>query len=289
MPKKATVFLEDVADRFDMAMDNIEQYLNTATGKFVELLDDPDIDFDLDLEEQPEWAADYLRLADAVAESDDYVALPGQQKLREYDIMADFAETVPDVRPRDKLFYALNGKKPFRHFKDTLNATGLAQAYYAFRLAAFVEIAADWCEAHDIPYARRQEPKPAPNDAPPPADKNNVEPFETYLKRELTGDEPQSFIYKLHEDGFFDEAALRQILENCRVMGALYQSRGATPAYVETARLILDRLAYIATLIFCHYAPNDNFRITNWRDEFADSAIPEFFAAMREISADLIL
>ena len=85
----------------------------------------------------------------------DYVRLPNQYDIHEYKIMSAFADTLTDVRRRDILFRVLNGRKPFRHFKDAINDIGLADSYYAFRFFTFLKIAKEWCEANDIPYKSR--------------------------------------------------------------------------------------------------------------------------------------
>ena len=38
-------------------------------------------------------------------------------------------------------------------FKDTVRRLGIEEAWFAFREAAFEDIARDWLESHGIPYA----------------------------------------------------------------------------------------------------------------------------------------
>jgi len=143
MPEKVTVILEDVADKLEETMECWEQYLNTATGEFVSLSDGSYIETDEELAEE-------------IDNSDGYVRLPNQYDIHEYSIMEDFAEACPDAIKREKLFRALNGRKPYRHFKDELNYHGLDDAYYAFRFLAFIHIAKEWCEENKIPYKFRK-------------------------------------------------------------------------------------------------------------------------------------
>jgi hypothetical protein len=95
-------------------------------------------------------------LAEEIDSSCNFIRLPNQYDIHEYSIMEDFAETILDDRKREKLFDALHGRKPFRHFKDTLNYIGLDQAYYAFRSSAFIGIAMEWCKDNDIPCISRK-------------------------------------------------------------------------------------------------------------------------------------
>ena len=146
MSGKPIVYLEDIADTLEVATDGWVQYLNTATGEFVEFSDGTYIEKDEEL-------------AEKVESSSDYVELPSQYNIHEYKIMENFAEDVMDIRKRDQLFRALDGKKPFRYFKDTLFYTELADAYYAFRTRALVRIAEDWCIGNGIPYKSRNKQK----------------------------------------------------------------------------------------------------------------------------------
>ena len=141
---KAKIFLEDIADKLEETMECWEQYLNTVTGEFVALSDGSYVETDEELAEEIDC-------------SDDYVRLPNQHEIREYKIMESFADATPDAGKREKLFRALNGRKPFRNFKDTLNYTGLDEAYYAFRFLSFIKIAKEWCEENDIPYTLRED------------------------------------------------------------------------------------------------------------------------------------
>lgn len=141
-----TVCLEDIAEKLDETMDHWTQYMNVATGEFESLPDGVYIEPDEELMER-------------IDGSDDYLRLPDQHDIHEYRIMERFAEATPDRRKREKLFQALNMKRPFRRFKDEINYHGLAEAYYAFRFLAFIEIAKEWCEEYDIPYTTRENRK----------------------------------------------------------------------------------------------------------------------------------
>ena len=142
------VFIEDVADAFETTMEEWTQFLNTETGEFVSL---PDGDL------YGGWSEEEEKLAEEIDSSDVYVRLPSQRELREYDIMEDFADHVPNQRKAGILFQTLNGRKPFRHFKDAINNLGLDEEYYAFRFLAFCAIAVRWCRDNDIPYAYKDE------------------------------------------------------------------------------------------------------------------------------------
>jgi len=145
--EKVTVVLEDVANQLEETMDSWEQYLNTATGEFVSLSDVSFIETDEELAEE-------------IDSSDDYIRLPNQRDINEYRIMEDFAVDFQDAEKRAKLFRALNSRKPFRTFKDTLNNCGIADDYYTFRYSEFINIAREWCEANKIMYTAAREHVP---------------------------------------------------------------------------------------------------------------------------------
>lgn len=138
-----TVYLEDIAGKLEQTVDHWEQYMNVTTGEFESLPDGMYIDADEELVERIEASTDYVRL-------------PNQYDIHEYRIMEQFAESIPDKRKQKKLFQALNMKRPFRRFKDEINYHGLAEAYYAFRFLAFIEISREWCEDNGIPYQEKE-------------------------------------------------------------------------------------------------------------------------------------
>jgi len=49
----------------------------------------------------------------------------------------------------------LDGKKPFRNLKDTINYVGLDEVYDAFRFLSFIKIAKEWCDENNMPYKLR--------------------------------------------------------------------------------------------------------------------------------------
>jgi len=97
------------------------------------------------------------KLAEKIESSSDYIRLPNQYDIHEYNIMEDFAESSADVHKRERLLRALNSRKPFRHFKDALDYVGLSEAYYAFRSLVFFQISMEWCKENSIPYKIHEE------------------------------------------------------------------------------------------------------------------------------------
>jgi len=115
-------------------------YLDSETGAV--LLDSPEVD------ELPEDFGDDPRYL--------YIA-PTESHLA-YEAMQDFVDDLPDGRPAQALQRALNGHKPFRHFKDALfDYPDLRETWFQYQQDFELRQATDWCEDHDIePVWRRQ-------------------------------------------------------------------------------------------------------------------------------------
>lgn len=137
--------LARLAGEFEICMDGWLQYYNKRTDEFVSL---PSCD-----NMYVERTKEDLELAVEIDGSEDYIRLPDQYELREFDIMEAFADVCPNQHQKQKLYQALNVRRPFRHFKDTINYLGISEAYYAFRLLSFCEIARRWCVDNEIAYA----------------------------------------------------------------------------------------------------------------------------------------
>lgn len=136
MGDNIVVSLEAVAEELEMLSDDWQQFYNRESGEFMSY--HPDFSED---EIEPE-----------VFEAEEYDPLPSQRDLHEYDLMAEFAETVRNAHTRELLEVALNGRGAFRRFKNVVNRTGMEDAWYGYRKKALLEIAREWCAENDIVY-----------------------------------------------------------------------------------------------------------------------------------------
>jgi hypothetical protein len=75
-----------------------------------------------------------------VYESTTLVEVMRRDEFREFDVMLDFTESLPAGSIKNRVADALRGKKPFRRFKDAVNATGLQERWYAWRESALSEL-----------------------------------------------------------------------------------------------------------------------------------------------------
>jgi hypothetical protein len=78
--------------------------------------------------------------------------LPTRFEVHEWAILRDFAHSLTSEPVRNELLNALHGAGAFRHFKSSVRRQGLESAWFAFRTAAFQQIARGWCDEHQIAW-----------------------------------------------------------------------------------------------------------------------------------------
>ena len=83
---------------------------------------------------------------------DEYISLPTKYYIDEYSMMAEFIETIEDVRLYNQLYIAINGRGAFRRFKDTCINFDVIDDWYKFRDEKYKELATSWCKDNDIEY-----------------------------------------------------------------------------------------------------------------------------------------
>jgi len=81
---------------------------------------------------------------------DNYISLPSQFDINEYDIMVEFCYSLENDRISNELLSALNGKGAFRKFKDTAESLNIEEKWYKYKDEALIKIASDWCKDNDI-------------------------------------------------------------------------------------------------------------------------------------------
>lgn len=133
------VSLKEAADEFDMISHDTRVFYNKITGEF-DYLNDFRISNDDDFD------------ADKFDFEDGWVFCPMHDEIDEYSMMVEFAEATPNKRKSDRLCVALEGKGAFRRFKDTLERTGLTEAWYAWKQLAYIEIVKKWCKDNGLEY-----------------------------------------------------------------------------------------------------------------------------------------
>jgi len=150
------VKLKDVVDALDQAGDMISHYLDKRTGEIVMITEDDweAAEEDELISEYPEWQRETILKAREIQSSDDFVQLPDQTEIHEYQIMERFARRYPDERTSKELLRSIQGKGAFRRFDDTVSHLNIRNKWHEFRAEEFEEIAVDWLEGAEIPYTR---------------------------------------------------------------------------------------------------------------------------------------
>lgn len=149
------VLLGHIIDALNAVSIEISYYLDKENAKVL-LVSDEEMSLaetDSSIDEIPEWQREGVEVAKRVLEEhENLIPLPDQFEIDERSIMFQFTYTLKDSETRDKLLQALHGKRPYRHFKDTVYALGLSDGWHAFKDKALKEIAIEWCEVHNVQY-----------------------------------------------------------------------------------------------------------------------------------------
>ncbi len=149
---KVKVILSDIVEALEMQDVTTCSYVNARTGR-VETISEEYLepsDYDLENEDLPEWLRDEYARGREIFGSSDYLDLPSQYEIHEYEIMRSFAEEQADSAIREKLLVSMRGKGAFRRFKDVAFDLGVIDDWYKYKTDALVEIAREWCEANDF-------------------------------------------------------------------------------------------------------------------------------------------
>ena len=81
-------------------------------------------------------------IIEILSDFDNYFQFEQMISRDSFQIMEDFIETVADKRLANSLVYALNQRKPFRHFKDVVDNSTYRQNWFTFE----AENRMDWIE-----------------------------------------------------------------------------------------------------------------------------------------------
>jgi hypothetical protein len=154
-----TVLIKDIVLAMEMEGEETSALLDLDTGKveFVsdylrrqaERAEDGSEDPDLPDWQKPEWEI-AKRLVSA---PNSFLRLPDRFDIHEWSIMEDFSRHFPSDAISRQLMDAIHGSGAFRNFKSTIRRLRLEQAWDDFCDAALRQIAIDWCEENQIPYA----------------------------------------------------------------------------------------------------------------------------------------
>jgi len=139
--------LDEILQAIEFQTDESLAVINKKTGEVYMITEEAIMYVEGDSESDcPEWIAELVEQAKNYYENeDDFVNLPSKYEVGEYDMMQEFAESLPDKLQRHNLLLALQGKGAFRRFKDTLIRFDIEKKWYDYRELEFIDIALEWC------------------------------------------------------------------------------------------------------------------------------------------------
>ena len=83
---------------------------------------------------------------------DEYLELPSQFDIHEYEIMERFCLSISDEKIRYVLLSKIHGSGAFHRFKETIYRYGIEEDWFRYRDEAYKEIAISWLESHGFNY-----------------------------------------------------------------------------------------------------------------------------------------
>lgn len=149
------VSLQSVVNEMDVLSNEVTAYINKKTGELYSVSEEEASIVEQGNEEDefiPEWQRETLPKVREVLESGDYVALPDQFEIHEYEIMERFCLSLSDEGLQDELLHDIRGSGAFRRFKDAIQHKGIQDDWYRFRDQTLKRIAVDFLESEGIPW-----------------------------------------------------------------------------------------------------------------------------------------
>ena len=155
-----TVKLSDVIDALESASEELSSYLDRRTGELIQLSSEEiqAAEDDALISEYPDWQRDsILKAREVLGASEDFIELPGEFDINEYQIMEEFCLTLNDQRAGNELLRLIKGSGAFRRFKNAIHEIGVEKAWYEFRGETLEQLAIEWLEENQISYSRNDD------------------------------------------------------------------------------------------------------------------------------------
>jgi len=127
---------QELIDAFLMNDDQFSSVLNRVSGEILLEASESMLD-----ESESDWDDEEM--------DENLIVIPQISSPEAFEIMATFTtEQEPVVR--DKLREKLNGRKPFRNFKDNVHIMGLSESWYSFENEYAKNKLIEWLEENGI-------------------------------------------------------------------------------------------------------------------------------------------
>lgn len=148
------VKLEDIITQIDFA--STPTFLNKSTREIHLVPEDLNMllkEDDFDEERLTEWEMEFVPIVRDIRDNpDNYIPLPDQFDINDYDIMESFALSLKDDLLREEIYSLIKGTGVFRRFQEKISRAGIKNECYKFRDKANRENAINWCKSHNIEY-----------------------------------------------------------------------------------------------------------------------------------------
>lgn len=140
MPRRVDIDWQQLEDVFTFQPVGAQAFLDLRTGKVISWSDDTMDTVEL------EGVADEID-----QDPDRYVEIVVPESHASFEWMADFVRAVEPGALHDELARALEGRKPFRRFKDVLEGAPAArERWFEFELARQRQALRDWVAGEDL-------------------------------------------------------------------------------------------------------------------------------------------
>lgn len=147
------VKLNDVIEALELCSDEGRYYYSTnveevvyVTTDHLSTAEDGEITDDL-----PEWQREMVEIAvDIIENWDNYIKLPTQFDINEYNIMSEFCYSLENKTVRNQLFNAIRGSGAFKRFKYSIQRFEIEERWYSFKHKTLHDMAVEWCERNGI-------------------------------------------------------------------------------------------------------------------------------------------
>ena len=150
------VKLSEILEAMEFVNSENATYLNIKNGEVVLLSysDMPAAENDSDIEDFPDWQLENIAIAKEIlaGESKDYIALPDDFDIDEYDMMQHFINRISDDSIAQTLAISIKGSGAFRRFREHLCQFGIQEEWFTYRNNEYKQLAIQWCLENNVEY-----------------------------------------------------------------------------------------------------------------------------------------
>ena len=138
------VKLSEILEALEFMNSDNAAYLNIKNGEVI-LLSESDISAaqgDSGFEDHPEWQQENIAIAKEIyfEDSKNYITLPGNFEIDEYDMMQRFIRTIPDNNIVQTLSISIKGSGAFGRFKEHLYQFGIQEKWFTYRANEYKQL-----------------------------------------------------------------------------------------------------------------------------------------------------